>query len=133
MPSPEVERQALELFAAAVDLAASEQPGWLDRHCGGDASLRSRVEHMLRADNGGLDLQTAGALAAMPGLSEAPDIRGYRVLNRIGMGGMGDVYEAERADGYFSQRVAIKVARSPFASERLLEQFAIERQTVRAE
>ena len=33
----------------------------------------------------------------------------YRILKEIGKGGMGRVYLAERADGHFKQRVALKV------------------------
>ena len=36
----------------------------------------------------------------------------YRILNEIGHGGMGSVYLADRADGQFRKRVAIKVAGS---------------------
>jgi len=50
----------------------------------------------------------------------------YRLVDRIGDGGMGSVYLAERADGWFEKRVAIKVSRlfSPGGEE----QFERERQ-----
>ena len=43
----------------------------------------------------------------------------YRLVSRIGRGGMGEVFEAERDDGQFEQKVAIKLIRAdievPFA------------------
>jgi serine/threonine protein kinase len=48
----------------------------------------------------------------------------YRILDVIGEGGMGTVYEAERDDGHFDQRVAIKVLRPGMAH---LERFESER------
>ena len=35
----------------------------------------------------------------------------YRILRSLGVGGMGEVYLAERADEHFEQRVAIKIVR----------------------
>src|SRR5207302_560366 len=40
----------------------------------------------------------------------------YRLLNLIGQGGMGDVWLAERSDGRFEKRVAVKLLRFAVAS-----------------
>jgi hypothetical protein len=50
----------------------------------------------------------------------------WRVTRLVGSGGMGDVYEAIRADGDFEQRVAIKVLQSESGAQ--LERFQSERQ-----
>jgi serine/threonine-protein kinase len=50
----------------------------------------------------------------------------YRILGEIGKGGMGRVYLAERADGHFKQRVALKVI--PRGDEGLKVRVAAERQ-----
>ena len=60
----------------------------------------------------------------------ARDRRGRRALpivRELGSGGMGAVYLAERADGEFEQRVAIKVVRGGFGTPFLLERFREER------
>lgn len=52
----------------------------------------------------------------------------WRLLERVGTGGMGEVYRAERADGSFEMQVAIKLIQSKRADlAQLLEQ---ERQTL---
>ncbi len=51
----------------------------------------------------------------------------YRLLRRIGQGGMGVVYEAERSDGEFEQKVAVKLLRWGQAAEGADARFARER------
>src|SRR5215813_9396413 len=53
----------------------------------------------------------------------------YRILNRLGRGGMGEVFLAERADGAFQKRVAIKLLPPDSALDRhSLRRFLRERQ-----
>ncbi len=55
-------------------------------------------------------------------------IGNFRVLKEIGQGGMAVVYLAERADGNYSQRVALKILRYELADSRAGFHFAQERQ-----
>src|ERR1017187_8243258 len=55
----------------------------------------------------------------------------YRLLERIGEGGMGEVYAAERADS-FRKRVAVKLIRAGMAKPEVVRRFVIERQTLAA-
>jgi serine/threonine protein kinase/Tfp pilus assembly protein PilF len=52
----------------------------------------------------------------------------YRTLRRLAHGGMGEVYLAERADGQFQQRVAIKLIRRGMDSDEIHRRFLAERQ-----
>lgn len=56
----------------------------------------------------------------------------YRVMRLIGRGGMGAVYEAERDDAQYRQRVAIKTLWRGADSEILLQRFRSERQILAA-
>ena len=47
----------------------------------------------------------------------------YRILSAIGVGGMGVVYRAERDDGKFEQRVAIKLVSAGLNSPAFVERF----------
>jgi len=119
--SLELERKALKLFAEVVDVESSQRDAWLDAMCDGDLELRSRLEELIAADTEDVVLATAGGFTALNRVDEAPEIEGYEIVRRIGIGGMGDVYEAQRVDGHFSQRVAIKIVRAPFSSKQLLD------------
>lgn len=52
----------------------------------------------------------------------------YRLLEEIGRGGMGAVWLAERADGQFDQRVALKVVKRGMDTDEILARFIRERQ-----
>src|SRR4030088_3392345 len=52
----------------------------------------------------------------------------YRVLRTLGVGGMGEVYLAERADAEFDQKVAIKVVHGGVLSRGVQSRLRIERQ-----
>ena len=66
---------------------------------------------------------------ASRGAADAPEYAGpYRLLRRIGRGGMGAVFLAERADGQFERRVAVKLVKRGMDSEEILARFRRERQ-----
>lgn len=52
----------------------------------------------------------------------------FRIVRRLGSGGMGAVYLAERDDDQFAQRVAIKVVKRGMDSEEIVARFRSERQ-----
>src|SRR5262249_13688105 len=59
---------------------------------------------------------------------EGRRIGAYRIVKQIGRGGMSRVFLAERADGAFEQRVALKLMRSRLDSEIDHDRFRAERQ-----
>ena len=59
-----------------------------------------------------------------PGLMLGP----YRLVERIGQGGMGVVYLAERADGQFEKKVAVKLMNRGLGDETARTRFVSERQ-----
>src|SRR5690606_26050499 len=59
---------------------------------------------------------------------EGERIGAYRILRELGRGGMGAVYLAERADGQFERRVALKIVRGGFESAEMVRRFLDERQ-----
>jgi tetratricopeptide (TPR) repeat protein/tRNA A-37 threonylcarbamoyl transferase component Bud32 len=63
----------------------------------------------------------------------APDSNGttigpWRLLAPLGRGGMGEVWEVERADGVYQQRAALKLLKRGLDSDAILARFRAERQ-----
>ena len=61
-------------------------------------------------------------------LMREPDIGPYKIIRRIGQGGMGAVYLAARADDQYQKQVAIKLVRTGMNSGFVLRRFLSERQ-----
>ena len=59
---------------------------------------------------------------------EGREVGPYRLLRELGRGGMGAVFLAERADGQFEQRVALKLVKQGMDTAEILERFRSERQ-----
>src|SRR6202140_487226 len=57
-------------------------------------------------------------------------IGAYVIVLEIGQGGMGTVYLAARADGYFQKQVAIKLLKRGTDSEEVLGRFRSEREVL---
>src|SRR5215472_14643441 len=122
--NPDLEK----LFDEAVSLTGTEREEFITRNCP-DHGLRRELEKLLASDPGASAfLQNAvmdAASSVLQALTLSPGQRlgPYRVLSVIGRGGMGLVHLAERADGKFEQRVALKVLQSgpdqPFVAEQL--------------
>ena len=122
------------LFEQAADLAPDDQRALVDRECRDDPETRDDVLALLDHDRsrGERVAAVVGAAAQLPA-SDEPQPAGarfgpYRVVGEIGRGGMGVVFEAERDDGTFAKRVALKVATFAAWSPEFLHRFRDERQ-----
>jgi eukaryotic-like serine/threonine-protein kinase len=135
---PEIER--------VLDLVLSTDPGSrdaaLDSACSGDPELRRDVEALLsrlpRAD-AFLESPPRAAAAALVAEIRREDsadswtgrrVGRYRLVRRVGRGGMSQVFLAERADGEFEQQVAVKLLRPGLDSEFDIGRFRVERQVL---
>src|SRR4051812_5919942 len=104
------------LFQRAAELDGEERDTFLDRACGPDATLRKELEGLLTAsaEAGRRTLWRRPAIEHEARQSAPIDHSGgqvprYRLRGRIGIGGMGIVYRAVRADDVFEKEVAIKI------------------------
>ena len=127
------------IFDEAHELPSDARAPFLDRACAGDAGLRAEVEALLEAADrpGVLDRpleEVAGAIAVEAtgppdtGAALGRRVGPWRLVDDVGAGGMGRVFLAERVEGGFEQRAALKVLRWELATPQLVDRFGRERQ-----
>lgn len=100
-----------------------------------DAAAAAEVRALLGADQNTDSLLDGDVRRAVPSLAErrdtgAPDdgrAGPYRLLRAIGEGGMGTVFLAERSDGSYDQRVAVKLIKRGMDSGAIVRRFLHER------
>ena len=131
-------RRISAVFDAAFEVPEAEREALLDESCGDDGQLRREVQSLLDADAAGglLDQRVPKLRSAVAAdwayrdeASPAGSIIGcWHVLRELGRGGMAVVMLAERIDGQFEQRVALKLIKRGMDSEAVLARFLRERQ-----
>ncbi len=114
-------RQVETLFDGALDYPVGlERDTWLTG-CAADPETLAEVRRLLDGD--------ARLTALVPAASEPlPRFGPWKATRLLGRGGMGMVYLAERADGAFQMKAAVKVVPLALASPEIEERFRRERQ-----
>jgi serine/threonine protein kinase/tetratricopeptide (TPR) repeat protein len=120
------------ILAEALEQASlTERTAALRESCAGDTELLREAETLLAHDT--TAFEEFAEFAATRLRDDGRDRMGervgaYAVVRELGRGGMGAVYLAERADGQFEKRVAIKVLKRGTDTDEVLRRFRIERQ-----
>ncbi|MCC6244073.1 MAG: serine/threonine protein kinase [Gemmatimonadaceae bacterium] len=116
-------RRAATIVDRAMECDVAARAQMVRDACEGDEALhRVVLEWLAAVDAPGtlLDhpfwpansIDRRGLIDAPTALSPGTMVGAWRLVRVIGAGGMGTVYEAERADGAFERRVALKVVRA---------------------
>jgi eukaryotic-like serine/threonine-protein kinase len=128
---------------AAIDLAPDipieRRDEWLVEFCAGDAKLKAEIESLLAFESeAGCFLENSvSPLAAVILPADEDNFSGkkfgvYKIIREIGRGGMGAVFLAERSDGEFEQKVALKIVRQTIIDKESENRFRRERQILAA-
>ena len=123
-----------ELFHSARALAGAAREAFLQEACAGDQDQRREVERLLAAHDRAGSFIEAPAVPLPPAWGDPEEswsgrrVGPYAVVREIGRGGMGAVYLAERADGQYQVRVALKLIKRGMDTEQVLARFRAERQ-----
>src|SRR6266404_505472 len=121
--TPERWQQVEEVLQAALDRAPAERAAFLDQVCAGDAELQTEASSLVSAHDAAPDFIEEPAIAqdARVILGDhslnyiGQEIGPYKIIDRLGSGGMGEVYLAQ--DGRLDRLVALKVLPAYFVSD----------------
>src|SRR5215470_17230901 len=121
-------QRAKDVFLVALDQPVSDRSAFLANACGDDTALRAEVESLLNFHDttGSADAADApDAARFVPGQMFAGR---YRMVARIGHGGMGDVWRAD--DVILQTPVALKLIASTAGEEaaRIVNEVRVARQ-----
>jgi serine/threonine-protein kinase len=132
---PELWKRVDELLQSALEVDPEHRDAFLQDACSNDPELLGEVRSLLTSHRKAGDfLRTPAAELAARAIAteEAPllsrSLEGqlishYRILNMIGRGGMGTVWLAERCDGRFERKVAIKFIHLALLGQTSAERF----------
>jgi eukaryotic-like serine/threonine-protein kinase len=119
-----------ELFDVALGCEPSERDAFLREACGQDETVRAEVNSLLEAH------AHSDALSEHPWSGQRLDeaqafksIGPYRLIKKIGEGGMGQVWLAEQT-APLRRQVALKLIRAGMYDDALLHRFQAERQSL---
>lgn len=129
-------RRVEELFTQAAELQPTERSEFLTgASCEDDPLVRVMVEELLAADQSKIDVVADAVAAAATAVGQQAlaaqlgrRIGPYRLVERLGQGGMGEVYVARRADDQYEATVAIKLLHAGPTNELIRERLRRERQ-----
>jgi serine/threonine protein kinase len=124
------------LFEALDKKDAKERAAYLDGVCGSKASLRAEVESLLKSHEQASDFLPSPDLDSDVTLDDTPLTEGpgtvigpYKLLEKIGEGGMAVVYMAEQHKP-FHRRVALKIIKLGMDTRQVISRFEVERQAL---
>jgi hypothetical protein len=140
--TPERWEQIRDVLEKALELAPGERSAFLDEACSSDPSLRKEVEVLLAqsadmpfgflqssamAEIISTEIEGIGSSAA---LEEGQEFaQRFRLIRKLGEGGMGQVWLAEQAFPVRRQ-VALKMIKAGMYDEAVVERFQSERQSL---
>ena len=124
-----------EMLAAVLALPRNERAAYLKGVSRNDPTLGAELKDLVAAEEAGGDLLEPPTIS-IASEYDAETVRRrasrrigpYQIVGQIGLGGMGEVYRAFRADDEYGRRVAIKLIRAGADSHFVVERFKTERQ-----
>lgn len=131
------------IFLAAQAFEGAERESYLARECANDLELRAQVESLLAAAReseayfgnllGGVSAAALSSGAELEGGSKSSDMLAgnevgpYTMIELLGVGGMGEVWRAQRTDRLIERFVALKLPHGTWQRRGLEERMAQER------
>jgi serine/threonine protein kinase/Tol biopolymer transport system component len=129
-------RNLKAIFSEAITKVTSDDlTAYLDEVCGSDGQLRAEIESLVAAHRqAGVFLH--GLIEKQPPSGEPPIVEGpgtvigrYKLLEKIGEGGMAVVYMAEQTEP-LRRKVALKIIKLGMDTRQVIARFEAERQAL---
>src|ERR1700734_2287349 len=127
-----------DLLHEAMRLAPAQRGAFLDEECGGDPELRSELDSLIdensRMRSGFLESSSPAVAPDADGAAGALSpgqicCERFRLVSKLGEGGMGQVWLAEQISPVW-RRVALKLIRAGMYDESVAQRFQAERQSL---
>jgi serine/threonine protein kinase/tetratricopeptide (TPR) repeat protein len=126
----------MAIFNEALDLdSPTDRAAYLDRACAGDPALRARVEELLAVHSRAGSFLESPVVPTIDPVPRGPDecpgglIGPYKLLEKIGEGGMGEVWMAEQR-APMQRKVALKIIKAGMDTRQVVARFEAERQAL---
>lgn len=128
--------QIEKVVFAALEREGKERLEFLDRELTDFPEIRKDVETLIKNESEAEEFFSSPAAIKFASFIEdnrsearqGQQLGAYRIIRELGMGGMGAVFLAERTDGEFDQRVAVKLLRREFNTSEIRQRFDREKQ-----
>ena len=123
-----------DLFLKAAEFNKEDRIPFLKSECGDNKELFEEVISLLESDEEIHPILNQKASDLIDLERElnfiGEEVGSYRILEEIATGGMGTVFLAERSDGYFEQKVALKIVKPGLSTIPIIRRFQQERQVL---
>jgi len=118
-----------EIVGAALEREPSQRAAFLDEVCPRADTLRAEVDSLLSAHAVAGDLSEGALTIDVETATVAKVLGPYRLLQKLGEGGMGQVWLAEQTEPV-RRKVALKLIKAGMYDESTLRRFQSERQSL---
>jgi len=137
VPDNSHDRSEKEIFFAALEQPSADARAiFLAGACGKNPALRLRIEQLLAEHFEQDEVMKTAAVDGITALEETPISEGpgssigrYKLLQKVGEGGMGVVYMAEQT-GPVARKVALKIIKLGMDTKQVIARFEAERQAL---
>lgn len=127
--TPERWQELQRILDDVLDLPVGERAAFMERHCP-DPEARQQLQRLVDAAESVLTAfdKPPLRLTSSRGPVDPEKLGAYRLMDRLGRGGMGTVFVARRDDDVHHRPVAIKLMQVGLESDELMRRFRRERE-----
>ncbi|MEZ5306710.1 MAG: protein kinase [Pyrinomonadaceae bacterium] len=132
--SPDRWKHIRSILEKAVEVGQSDLAEFLDSECGEDRELREEILSFLNIStlqNRKLEQDALSSMGTVAGPGAIPKTAGgFKLVEKIGEGGMGAVFLGEKETDGFKQTAAVKIVRGGLNTDAVIARFVTERRIV---